>query len=59
MGWNGGVSLAVWMGDVAVELDDAGARHPAGRATSPSPVRASAGGLSGALLAGAIAHRRP
>ena len=28
MGWNGGVSLAVWMGGVAVELDDARRKTP-------------------------------
>jgi hypothetical protein len=27
MGWNGGVSLAVWMGGVAAELDDARRAH--------------------------------
>ena len=82
MGWNGGVSLAVWMGGVAVELDEARRKAPgaAGSDTEAGDTAplyqalctafnrrlvldiltgASAGGLNGALLAGAIAHRRP
>ncbi len=80
MGWNGGVSLAVWMGGVAVELDEARRKvpgstsHEAGDTASLYQALctafnrrlvidiltgASAGGLNGALLAGAIAHRRP
>src|SRR3954470_2657013 len=31
MGWNGGVSLAVWMGGVAVELDEARRAKPDSR----------------------------
>jgi patatin-related protein len=90
MAWNGGVSLAVWMGGVAVELD--AARRARARPTpqsmkdepprTPAAARsttelyaamcsafdrrlvvdiltgASAGGLNGALLAGAIVHDR-
>ena len=92
MGWNGGVSLAVWMGGVAVELDEARrARRPVtvdDAESLPPPLvtdtarsagalyhallaafdrrlvidilaGASAGGLNGALLAGAIVHDRP
>jgi patatin-related protein len=90
MAWNGGVSLAVWMGGVAVELDTARrARFTSADEdpTTPPPsgprgardtrdlyralccafdrvlvidilTGASAGGLNGALLAGAIVHRR-
>jgi patatin-related protein len=81
MALNGGVSLAVWMGGVAVELDCARrARHAA--EPPPAPGRqarplyhaisnafcrtlvidimsgASAGGLNGSLLAGAIRKAR-
>jgi patatin-related protein len=86
MAWNGGVSLAVWMGGVAVELDAARRARPAPSDPKEEPrqttaaVRstdqlyraiceafdrvfvvdiltgASAGGLNGALLAGAIVH---
>jgi patatin-related protein len=34
MGWNGGVSLAVWMGGVAVELDEARRAKPKGAQVS-------------------------
>jgi patatin-related protein len=34
MGWNGGVSLAVWMGGVAVELDEARSADPLGPGVS-------------------------
>ncbi len=38
MGWNGGVSLAVWMGGVAVELDQAcRARQPVSAADAEQP----------------------
>jgi patatin-related protein len=88
MAWNGGVSLAVWMGGVAVELDAARrARGTLDRTTITKPPErtsqgartsdelykaiclafdrrltidilagASAGGLNGALLAGAIVY---
>lgn len=88
MAWNGGVSLAVWMGGVAVELDAARrARGKLDRKTITKPPErtaasartsdelyaaichafdrrltidilagASAGGLNGALLAGAIVY---
>jgi patatin-related protein len=91
MGWNGGVSLAVWMGGVAVELDQARrvqrpvsvAKAKNKRPPIEGPARttedlyralltafnrvlvidilagASAGGLNGALLAGAMMHDRP
>jgi patatin-related protein len=78
MAWNGGVSLAVWMGGVAVELDCARRAHlssenagseerPARRDTYhilcqtfdrmlvPDIIAgASAGGVNGALIAGAV-----
>ena len=75
---NGGVSLAVWMGGCAVELDRARRtrRTPAGE-QPPEPTLyqalcnafrrelvidvmsgSSAGGINGALLAGAMAHGR-
>ena len=38
MGWNGGVSLAVWMGGVAVELDEARRAVP----RSDGPARTTA-----------------
>lgn len=86
MAWNGGVSLAVWMGGVAVEIDaartareklvdwkaepprtasaarDTGALYKAicyafdRRLVVDILTGASAGGLNGALLAGAMAH---
>src|SRR5712691_11555118 len=91
MGWNGGVSLAIWMGGVAVEIDQARRARPpvpVAEATSdPAKVAgpaknttdlygalllafdrllvvdilagASAGGLNGALLAGAMMHDKP
>ena len=37
MGWNGGVSLAVWMGGVAVELDEARRKAPTSRAARRRP----------------------
>jgi predicted acylesterase/phospholipase RssA len=73
MALNGGVSLAVWMGGAAVELDAARRAH---LPDSERPVYAaicrafhrelvldlmtgsSAGGINGALLAGAIAWKR-
>jgi predicted acylesterase/phospholipase RssA len=72
MALNGGVSLAIWMGGCAVELDAARRAHLA----EPRPVYAalcrafarvlvvdvmsgaSAGGINGAMLAAAIVHRR-
>jgi patatin-related protein len=78
MAWNGGVSLAVWMGGVAVELDCARRAHlspeNAGSEETPAPretyhvlcqtfdrmlvpdiiAGASAGGVNGALIAGAV-----
>jgi patatin-related protein len=42
MGWNGGVSLAVWMGGVAVELDEARRTAPGTPATAPKPCSTAA-----------------
>ena len=73
MALNGGVSLAVWMGGAAVELDAARRAHlpDAERPIYAAICKAfkrelvldlmtgsSAGGINGALLAGAIAWRR-
>ena len=79
---NGGVSLAVWMGGCAVELDGARRERCAWEPESPTTTIAdrsiygalcdafrrelvvdvmtgsSAGGINGALLAGAMANRR-
>jgi patatin-related protein len=41
MGWNGGVSLAIWMGGVAVELDEARRTSP-GASADPPPASTSA-----------------
>ena len=79
MALNGGVSLAVWMGGCAVELDCARRAHLAEESIEGQPDRvvyhalcaafarrlvvdvmsgSSAGGINGALLAGATVHRR-
>src|SRR3954447_11303583 len=74
MALNGGVSLAVWMGGCATELDCARRAHLApepGRSVYHALCRAfgrvfvidlmsgsSAGGINGALLGAAIRHRR-
>jgi predicted acylesterase/phospholipase RssA len=74
MALNGGVSLAVWMGGCAAELDCARRAHLApepGRRAYHALCRAfrrelvvdlmsgsSAGGINGALLGAAISHRR-
>ena len=73
MALNGGVSLAVWMGGCAVELDSARRAHlSTGGGTIYAALvdafkrvlvldvmsGASAGGINGALLAGAIVNRR-
>src|SRR4051794_31105152 len=74
MALNGGVSLAVWMGGCAAELDCARRAHLApepGRRAYHALCRAfgrvlvvdlmsgsSAGGINGALLGAAIRHRR-